>query len=113
MENRVMPHFIAQAIPGATGYLIMGSLAALRLALLYLRSQPKGLPLRLAIYPVVVIIWLALFTQRGTLDPSLREGVERATFMGVVMWALLTGVWLLGSLLRNHSILDIVYPLTP
>ena len=74
MENSVMPHFIAQAIPGAKGYLIMGSLAALRLALLYLRSQPTGLPLRLAIYPVVVIIWLALFTHGGTLDPSLRGG---------------------------------------
>lgn len=113
MNNSSLPHFIAHGLPGATGYLMVGGLALLWLFLLYLRSQPKGLPLRLAIYPVVILIWLALFAQRGALDPSLREVVERVTFMGLAMWTLLTGVWLLGSFLRNHSIMDIAYPLTP
>ncbi len=82
------------------------------LLLLRLHS-PKGLNLRLAIYPLVPVIWLLLSTQWDAFDPALKQAMERLTLMGAALWLLLTLVWALGTVMRNHSIMDIAYPLAP
>ena len=81
--------------------------------LLLLRWRSPGLPWRQMLYPAVPIVWVVLMSQRQVFDPGLRDALERATLMGVTIWALLTAVWALGTVMRNHSIMDIAYPLTP
>ncbi len=44
---------------------------------------------------------------------SLQPALQVWQLMGVVMLVLLSGVWVLGTVMRNHSIMDIAYPLTP
>lgn len=44
---------------------------------------------------------------------ALRPTLQIWQLMGLAMLALLSGVWVLGTMLRNHSIMDIAYPLTP
>ena len=78
-----------------------------------LRWRTGRLTWRLALYPVVPVLWVAFVTQAPPSDPALLAATGRATLMGLAIWGLLSGVWLIGTLTRNHSIMDIAYPLTP
>ncbi|MFM8623829.1 MAG: DUF1295 domain-containing protein [Betaproteobacteria bacterium] len=81
--------------------------------LLQYRKSGQGLSLRTAIYPLIPVLWLILSTQWGAFDPALRQAMERQTLMGAAVWVLVSLVWALGTVMRNHSIMDIAYPLTP
>lgn len=84
---------------------------ALWLALLL--REPQSRKLRLLLYPLVPPIWLGLLVVSEGLDPALHAAMARLSLMGLMVWAGLSLVWLIGTVLRNHSIMDIAYPLTP
>jgi len=89
------------------------ALAAFWLATQYRRSKPPGLSLRLVLYPLAPLVWGAVLALSWPWPAGLKEAAERLTFMGLAVWALVTLVWALGTMLRNHSIMDIAYPITP
>ena len=62
--------------------------------------------------------WSAVFALMALLlqwvaPPDLARALQTWQFMGLSMLAVLSGVWLLGTVLRNHSLMDIAYPMAP
>ncbi len=64
-------------------------------------------------YPVLPLVWVALVLASPGWPEPLQRFVAVALHMLLTMWALLSAVWLLGTVLRNHSLMDIAYPLAP
>jgi len=62
--------------------------------------------------------WSALFALgllmlQWVAPPDLARALHTWQGMGLSMLATLSAVWLLGTVLRNHSLMDIAYPLAP
>jgi hypothetical protein len=62
--------------------------------------------------------WSALFALlilllQWVAGPDLARALQTWQFMGLCTLAVLSSVWLLGTVLRNHSLMDIAYPLAP
>jgi hypothetical protein len=76
----------------AQGLAVM-AIALSALWLLLLRRRSPGLTWRQMLYPAIPVVWVVLMSQRQMFDPALREALERATLMGLTIWALLTAVW--------------------
>lgn len=62
--------------------------------------------------------WSALFALlillvQWVAGPELARALQTWQTMGLSMLAILSAVWALGTVLRNHSLMDIAYPLTP
>ena len=62
--------------------------------------------------------WSALFAllillMQWVAGPELARALQTWQTMGLSMLAILSAVWALGTVLRNHSLMDIAYPLTP
>jgi steroid 5-alpha reductase family enzyme len=106
----------AGLIGGVTGMMLVLAWMGLSLAWIVLleRRRPADAP-RVPghVYPLVPGLMLLVWSQVEVLPAPLQDFVARALLMALSMWGLLTLVWLLGTLLRNHSIMDIAYPLAP
>jgi hypothetical protein len=62
--------------------------------------------------------WSAVFalvalTLQWVAPPDLARALQTWQLMGLSMLAVLSGVWALGTVFRNHSLMDIAYPLAP
>ena len=62
--------------------------------------------------------WSAVFAVLALLlqwiaPPALAQVLQTWQGMGLSMLAVLSAVWFLGTVLRNHSLMDIAYPLAP
>ena len=77
------------------------------------RRSPGAFRSLLGVYPVVPLLVAWLGVQGTTLPPALRAAILTTLLMGLILWATLTAVWLLGTLLRNHSLMDVAYPVAP
>jgi steroid 5-alpha reductase family enzyme len=105
----VLPTGITAAVlVAALGVLSLGWLVALE------RRHPPGKPRFPGhAYPIVPGLVLWVWSQSDALPAPIQRFLALALLMGLSMWAVLTAVWLLGTALHNHSIMDIAYPLTP
>jgi steroid 5-alpha reductase family enzyme len=54
---------------------------------------------------VLLLQWVA--------GPELTQTLQTWQLMGLSLLAVLSGVWALGTVFRNHSLMDIAYPLAP
>lgn len=104
-------------LPGgaaAVGLLLAwAALALLWLVSLERRRAPGATRFPSHLYPLLPLLAVGLWALSGAWPPALQRFVSTALLMGLWMLALLTAVWLLGTALRNHSLMDIAYPLAP
>ncbi len=65
------------------------------------------------LYPLLPLVVVGLWALSAAWPPALQRFFTVALLMALWMWGLLTAVWLVGTALRNHSLMDIAYPLAP
>ncbi|MGA1325420.1 MAG: DUF1295 domain-containing protein [Rubrivivax sp.] len=89
------------------------ALALVWIVVLERRRRPGDARLPGHVFPFVPGLVLLLWAFAETLPLPLQRFVALALLMALSMWGCLTLVWILGSALRNHSLMDIAYPLAP